>query len=291
MEGLRKDYGRRRALDALSLEVERGETLGLLGPNGAGKTTFMSLVAGLLRPDGGRIELRGLGPVTSRSVRGHIGIAPQEVALYPRLSAEENLVFFARLYGLRGAELRRGVERALTIAGLTERRRDRVGGFSGGMQRRLNLAAAVVHSPDLVLLDEPTAGVDPQSRNHIFDSLERLKDTGTTLIYSTHYMEEAERLCDRVAVMDNGKLLALGRLQELVQSYGGGYRVTAEVLEAPPPLTLADWNGAKLDAVVDEPFALLSELMRAEPRLSSLSLERPSLETVFFNLTGRSLRD
>jgi linearmycin/streptolysin S transport system ATP-binding protein len=220
VERVSKRYETAIALDELTLDVLEGETLGLLGPNGAGKTTLMHLLAGLLRPDNGSVRIAGLGDPQSRRVRAAIGLAPQELAVYPQLSAEENLRFFGRLYGLRGAELQAGAERALRLADLTARASDRAGTFSGGMKRRLNLACALVHRPTLLLLDEPTAGIDPHSRNRLFEAVERLKSEGLTLVYSTHLMEEPERLCDRVAIIDHGHLLAIGTAPQLVEGHG-----------------------------------------------------------------------
>jgi len=217
---LRKAYGTLVAVDDLSLTVARGEVLGLLGPNGAGKSTTVSLAVGLLAPDVGTVAIDGHGAPTTPAVRRAIGVAPQALALYDLLTGEENLRFFGEMYGLTGTRLGERVQWALDFVGLTDRRRDRVTGYSGGMKRRLNLAAAVVHDPDLILLDEPTAGVDPQSRHQIFQNIFALKELGRTVIYTTHYMEEAERLCDRVAIVDRGRLLALGTVQQLLDAHG-----------------------------------------------------------------------
>jgi linearmycin/streptolysin S transport system ATP-binding protein len=220
LENVRKTYGATVAVDGLSLTVARGEVLGLLGPNGAGKSTSVNLAVGLLAPDAGAVRIDGKGSPTDPAVRRSIGVAPQALAVYDLLSGEENLHFFGEVYGLTGALLAERVRWSLDFVGLTDRRRDRVGTYSGGMKRRLNLAAALVHDPELVLLDEPTVGVDPQSRNQIFENILALKRLGRTLIYTTHYMEEAERLCDRVAIIDKGKLLALGSVQELLDAHG-----------------------------------------------------------------------
>jgi ABC-2 type transport system ATP-binding protein len=216
MEGVSKRYGTVIALDGLDLEIRRRETLGLLGPNGAGKTTLMHLLAGVGRPDAGTIRVKDLGDPTTVRARHAIGLAPQAIALYPQLTAAENLRFFGRLYGVRGPELETGVQRGLQLADLEARAHHRVGTFSGGMQRRLNLACGVLHQPVLLLLDEPTAGVDPQSRNRLFETIVELKATGLTLVYSTHLMEEAERLCDRIAIIDHGRVLAVGTTTEVL---------------------------------------------------------------------------
>ena len=219
-EGLYKRFGTVQALTGLSLEARAGEALGLLGPNGAGKTTFMHMMAGVTRPDAGHIQVGQMGPPTRRRVRRLLGIAPQAVALYPRLTAAENLRFFGQLYGVPRAELKDRVEQGLALAHLQSRRDHRAGTFSGGMQRRLNLACAVIHQPQVLLLDEPTAGVDPQSRTHIFVSIANLRNQGLTIICSTHLLEEAQRLCDRVAIVDGGRVQALDSTTALIERYG-----------------------------------------------------------------------
>jgi ABC-2 type transport system ATP-binding protein len=215
-------YGERPAIDGVSLRIERGEIFGLLGPNGAGKTTTISCIAGLRRPSRGSMSFdgRAYAPASDDSHRARIGIVPQDLAIYGELSARENLEFFGRLHGLEGGALAAAVGRALQLAGLAERAGDRVDSFSGGMKRRLNLAAGDLHAPDLLLLDEPTAGVDPQSRNHLFDALDQLRRSGRTLLLTTHYMEEAERMCDRIAILDVGRVIAAGTQAEIAQSAG-----------------------------------------------------------------------
>jgi ABC-2 type transport system ATP-binding protein len=225
LENIRHAYGHVVAVDGLSLEVRRGEVLGLLGPNGAGKSTTVNLCVGVVAPDSGRVVITrdghtGASPMTP-AVRRAIGVAPQSLALYELLTGEENLFFFGNVYGVAGGRLAARVQWSLDFVGLSERKRDRVGTYSGGMKRRLNLAAALVHDPELILLDEPTVGVDPQSRNQIFENILELKRLGRTVIYTTHYMEEAERLCDRVAIIDHGKLLALGAVPQLLEAHGG----------------------------------------------------------------------
>ncbi len=210
-------YGKRQAVESACFNVFRGECFGLLGPNGAGKTTTISCLVGLLSNWTGSMFFQGqvFRPATSMTDRGRLGFVPQELAIYPNLTAEENLAFFGKLSGVAGKPLKEAVQRNLQLAGLLDRRSDLVRTFSGGMQRRLNLAAGLMHSPSLLLLDEPTVGVDPQSRNHLFDTLLRLKSEGMSLIYTTHYMEEAERLCDRIAIMNEGAIVAVGSAAEL----------------------------------------------------------------------------
>jgi len=208
VENLRKSYGKITAVDEISFSIEVGEVFGLLGPNGAGKTTTINMIVGVLKPDSGTININGEADPTKANIRLQIGNSPQAIALYDGLTAQENLEFLGRLYRLSGKKLKERVEWALEFAGLTERRNSKVATFSGGMKRRLNMAGALVHDPPVLLFDEPTVGVDPQSRNMIFDSIERLKKQGRTIVYTTHYMEEAQRLCDRVAILDYGKILA-----------------------------------------------------------------------------------
>jgi ABC-2 type transport system ATP-binding protein len=221
LEGVRLRYGTLVAVDGLTLEARGGEILGLLGPNGAGKTTTVGLATGVLQPDEGRVEIAGAGPPSTPLARRRLGVAPQSLAVYEALTGRENLDFFASLHGLDGAARRERVLLALEFVGLADRAKDRVSAYSGGMKRRLNLAAAIVHDPEIVLLDEPTVGVDPQSRGLIFENVLALRDRGRAILYTTHYMEEAERLCDRVAIVDHGRLLAEGTVAALVAAHGG----------------------------------------------------------------------
>jgi ABC-2 type transport system ATP-binding protein len=278
LTNVRKRYGATVALDGLSLAVRPGEILGLLGPNGAGKSTTVNLAVGLIAPDEGEVSLGGLGSPRDPAARRRVGVSPQALAIYEQLTAEENLRFFGEVYGLSGRPLAERVEWALGFASLEERRRDRVATYSGGMKRRLNLAAALVHDPELLLLDEPTAGVDPQSRNAILERILELRRLGRTVVYTTHYMEEAERLCDRVAVVDHGRVLALGTVPELVRAHGGD------------PVLVARVAGEERRIPAPDPTRALLELSAAA-RVEDFHLERASLETVFLSLTGRRLRD
>lgn len=287
---VKKSYGSNVAVAGVTLSIEKSEVFGLLGPNGAGKSTTIAMMAGLIRPDSGSVTIAGVNPIEAK-VR--IGLAPQALALYDRLSAQENLVFFARLMGLHGAKLEERVVWALELAGLVDRRKDIVDTFSGGMKRRLNLACALVHSPEVVFLDEPTVGVDPQSRNFIFDSVEKLRDDGLTVLYTTHYMEEAERLCDRVAIMDAGKILGIGTVPDLIDQFGGESTVVAEFDGSlngfTPPGAAVTKGTLKLPS--KDPFRDIAKLAESGVALKSLHVERPDLESVFLSLTGRSLRD
>jgi ABC-2 type transport system ATP-binding protein len=290
---LRKSFGAIQAVNGLSLELEPGETFGLLGPNGAGKTTTIHMLVGALRPDHGTVSIAGVPDPTRAEVRRLLGLAPQIEALYEELTGQENLTFFARLYGLAGNHLRERVSWALELAGLKDRRRDRVKGYSGGMKRRLNLACAMVHDPKVLFLDEPTAGVDPQSRSHILASIEQLARMGRTILYTTHYMEEAERLCDRVAIMDHGKILALDTVPNLLTKHGGRATVEAELAQpAPAGLSLPETcNGLHWRFQSSDAFEEAARLRAAGVQFASLHIERPNLETVFLSLTGRRLRD
>jgi ABC-2 type transport system ATP-binding protein len=220
VDRLSKRYGDRVAVNAISFGIAQGETVGLLGPNGAGKTTAISMISGITRPDGGEVSLGGVSLAqNANALKRHVGLVPQDLALYEELSASANLQLFGGLYGLGTAELQPRAKSALTLVGLADRDADRVKTFSGGMKRRLNIAGALLHDPDLILLDEPTVGVDPQSRNAIFENLEELKRRGKTLLYTTHYMEEAERLCDRVLILDHGQILADDTVAHFKQQY------------------------------------------------------------------------
>jgi ABC-2 type transport system ATP-binding protein len=287
LRDIRRRFGSTIAVDGLSLEVRTGEVFGLLGPNGAGKSTTIAIATGLLAPDAGSVDLLGLGSPSNPKVRMHLGLAPQEITLYAELTARENLRFFADLYGVTNARVR--VDELLALVELDARANDRVATFSGGMKRRLNLAAALVHDPKLVLLDEPTAGVDPQSRNRILELVRRLAGEGKTVLYTTHYMEEAAKICDRVGIVDHGRMLDVGTVAELVARHGGQSAVTIERDGAEERILTADPV-----AEVARQFARAnSDRERGEVsrEVTGLRIERPDLETVFLSLTGRSLRE
>ena len=311
---IRKKFGGTVALDGVSLAVEAGEVFGLLGPNGAGKTTLLSIAAGLTRADSGTVKLFGK-PFTrdDRPLRHLVGIGTQDLSIYPDLTASENLRFFGKLYGLRGKQLESRVGAMLAAVGLTDRAADRAGTFSGGMKRRLNLAVAVVHAPKLLILDEPTTGVDPQSRNHIFDQVKALNATGLTVIYTSHYMEEVQTLCKRIAILDNGLLRACDTLPNLLKRLETTIRVTvsnppggfAERLAALPGVKRVAGNRtlAKPQAAENSAFELVvedigpvlakvaSECAASGADLASATTTEPTLERVFLHLTGRGLRD
>jgi len=297
-----KRYGAMTALAGVSLEIAPGEFFGLLGPNGAGKSTFMSLVAGLRHIDGGSLRLDGGGVDAGRDrAQRALGLVPQHIALYLDLSAEANLRIFGELHGLRGAALTERVEAALESVQLADRRGQVVRTFSGGMQRRLNLAVALLHRPKLLLCDEPTVGIDPQSRNAIFELLQQRNREGLTVIYSTHYMEEATRLCTRIGIIDHGKILAIGTLDELLAQlpFEEEIRFPAQAATAPLVAALAGRGTVSTadgihrfrpapDQTLSAFFALTESLGLA-PRL--FTTQRPSLEALFLQLTGRNLRE
>jgi ABC-2 type transport system ATP-binding protein len=300
VDALVKRFGGMTALDGISLEVNAGECLGLLGPNGAGKSTLIRSIVGRIIPDAGTISVFG-AQADSVSARTAIGWVPQELALYPRLTCRENLQSFGRYYGLAGAALDRAVAKCLGWATLTDRAADLVRNFSGGMKRRLNMAAGLIHQPKLALMDEPTVGVDPQSRNHIFEMIETLRGEGLSIIYTTHYMEEAERLCDRIAIVDHGKIIALGTRAELVRNaFGSRSQVLTRFAGAQD--RIADWVAQRGGQTVDgsaqftiehptEIGGLLEAAEKAGFELLDVSLRKPNLESVFLLLTGRELRD
>lgn len=302
LDHVSKRYGALAALNDVSLHIKRGEFYGLLGPNGAGKSTLMSLVAGLRVPDAGTLTLDGaVLSAADPAGRLALGLVPQHIALYQELNPDQNLRIFGQLYGLRGALLKERVEETLAAVQLVDRRKEQVKNFSGGMQRRLNLAAALLHRPKVLLCDEPTVGIDPQSRNAIFDYLERLNRDGLTVIYSTHYMEEAARLCSRIGVIDHGRILAQGSREELIAQLpfeeeirfpaDSATHSLAESLRARGEIVTLDGSHRfrprpdyKLSA-----FYALTESFGLPGRL--FASQRPTLEALFLHLTGRTLRE
>jgi ABC-2 type transport system ATP-binding protein len=305
---LQKRFGDRVAVDDVSFEVRAGETLGLLGPNGAGKTTTLSIMSGLARPDKGSVSFQGqVVHQDANHLKRRVGLVPQELALYDELSAWANLELFGGLYGLAGEQLAHRAEEALTLVGLENRRRDRVKGFSGGMKRRLNIAGALLHDPELILLDEPTVGVDPQSRNAIFENLEELKRRGKTLLYTTHYMEEAERLCDRIVIIDHGRVVANDTVRGLYRRLPASRAVLLEIdgasadesllsgLAALPGISAAQRTAGGVRIETDDfgaPLAgALEHIAGRGLRVTSVQTGQMNLEDVFIALTGHALRD
>ena len=302
IRNLRKSYGSVVAVDDVSFSVRPGELVGLLGPNGAGKTTTVSIISGVVTPDHGEVLIAGepLRGDTDLKKR-RLGLVPQDLALYDELSARANLRFFGGLYSLSGRALDDAVDAVLTLVGLADRAGDLLGTFSGGMKRRLNLAAGLLHDPDILLLDEPTVGVDPQSRNAIFDNLELLKKRGKALLYTTHYMEEAERLCDRLVIMDEGRIVAAGRPPDLVRSHVGREVLELKLDEGCDTDRLVgsldgriqghDLSERTLMLYADNAEALLEGLDHDTFPTESALVRRATLEDVFLRLTGRSLRE
>jgi ABC-2 type transport system ATP-binding protein len=304
--GLRKRFGERQAVDGVGLEIAPGETYGLLGPNGAGKTTTISMICGILARDEGEIVVAGrpMDPGAT-DVKGAIGYVPQDLAIYPDLSARENMTFFGQLYGMRGRDLRSRIDEVLGIIDLADRAKERTEQFSGGMKRRLNIGIGLLHRPRLLVLDEPTVGVDPQSRNAILTNVEQLSAEGMAILYTTHYMEEAERLCDRVGIIDQGRIIAEGTRRELVALVGGHDKVTlvasgnvragAAAAQAIEGVRTATPHETGIDLIVVEARQLLPRLMAAVAgagaSIRSVEVEEPDLEAVFLHLTGKALRD
>ena len=303
--GLERRFGDRLAVDGVGFEIAAGETYGLLGPNGSGKTTTISMVAGVLRPDAGTVDVGG-DPLTTRAsvAKGRVGLVPQEIALYRDLSTRENLRFFGRLQGLDRARIDRRIDAVLEIVGLADRADDTVESCSGGMQRRANIAAGLLHEPDLLILDEPTVGVDPQSRNQILRSIEALGGEGLSVLYTTHYMEEAERLCDRVGILDEGRMIAEGTRRQLVGriedqdrislTAAGDLATAAARLGVLAGVTSATATAAGIEVEAPEGASVLAavvgEAERAGLTLTRVEVREPDLESVFLSLTGRALR-
>lgn len=303
---LHKDYGDVYAVQGVSFEVRAGEILSLLGPNGAGKSTIISMLACLLRPTKGDALVMGHSILREpMAVKEAIGVVPQEIALYEDLSARENLNFWGKMYGLRGVALKQRVDEVLAVIGLTDRQKGRVNKFSGGMKRRLNIGIALLHTPDVIIMDEPTVGIDPQSRRNILDSVKELNAQGMTVLYTTHYMEEAQELSDQIAIMDQGQLIACGTHNELVKIVGELDRIDLTI-DAESEQVLGEWQGTdgvhevsaedgQVTLLVDDSNLVLPRLFEsataAGVRITSVEIQEPNLEAVFLHLTGRALRD
>jgi len=303
---LHRSFGETKAVQGVSFEVLQGEIFSLLGPNGAGKTTTISMLCCLLRPDGGDARVMGYSIRSDPTgVKSVLGVVPQELALYEDLTARENLVFWGKMYGLRGAPLKARVDEVLEIIGLRDRSNERVGKYSGGMKRRVNIGVALLHKPKIIYMDEPTVGIDPQSRRNILDSVVALKNQGMTVLYTTHYMEEAQELSDRIAIMDHGNLIACGTNEQLVKLVGQQTRIDL-TLNVEAGSILSAWQSVrgvarvsveedKISVLVDDSNQVLPRLFEAATRFSaritSVDIREPNLETVFLHLTGRALRD
>lgn len=301
-----KRYDSKLIVDHVNFSLQEGEIFGLLGPNGAGKSTTISMICGLLKADSGEIMIDGLSVREKPlEVKKRIGLVPQELALYENMSAAENVSFFGKLYGLRGKLLKERIQEALEFTGLSDRARDKPSTFSGGMKRRLNIACAIMHRPRLIIMDEPTVGIDPQSRNHILESVKTLNKLGSTIIYTSHYMEEVAAVCDRVAIMDKGHIIACGTEGELRERVAHEEKIVVKAANITPALIneLSRHPRISRVEVVQEAVELYlpssqSELQdilfifaKHEGVIASLNIEEPDLETLFLSLTGRTLRD
>jgi ABC-2 type transport system ATP-binding protein len=306
---LGKSFGKLEAVKGVSFSVEKGESFSLLGPNGAGKSTTINMITGLYPPTSGSIQITGVDIIKNpKQAQKSIGVVPQEIALYETLSARENLKFWGRMYDLSGNALEKAVDEVLEIIGLTDRAKDKINTFSGGMKRRVNIGAAILHKPDVLIMDEPTVGIDPQSRNHILNTVKSLNQNGMTIIYTSHYMEEVEFLCERIGIIDHGELIACGTLRELRETIGDRSRIIISLdkersnhLEI---IGLLEGLAVEKDILIKdklvtvfhkEPQAILSELIQLVTKdgtkITSVEIVEPNLESVFLHLTGRSLRD
>ena len=306
VKNLKKSFGDLQAVQDAKFNADSGEVLSLLGPNGAGKSTTISMLSGLLAPTSGDASIMGHSVTKEpEAAKASLGVVPQDIALYPDLSARENLVFWGKMYGLRGAALKLRVDEVLEIIGLADRQKDHVGKFSGGMKRRVNIGAALLHKPAVIIMDEPTVGIDPQSRRHILDNVKELNRQGMTVLYTTHYMEEAAELSNHIAIMDKGMVIAYGTHDELIKMVGEETRIDV-TLNTEGEKVLAAWRAtegvSKIDSLDGKVTALVDDSNRVLPRLfeaaskvnvriTSVDIQEPNLETVFLHLTGRALRD
>lgn len=307
IDHITKSFGKKEIIKNVSFEVKKGETFGLLGPNGAGKSTTISMICGLISYDSGDIKVGG------KSVKEYlleakkkIGIVPQDIALYPTLSAKENLVFWGKMYGLNGKVAKERAEEVLAYVGLQDRGKDKIETFSGGMKRRINIGAALMHEPELLIMDEPTVGIDPQSRNHILETVKKLNEKGMTVIYTSHYMEEVEYLCERIAIVDHGKVIALGTKRELCNRLADGFivrlqlnRYSTELLQKLKALSVVeriifDEDNSTIDIGLNGGESIgtvVSVVVENNAQILKLEVQEPNLEALFLQLTGRSLRD
>jgi len=306
IDGLRKTYDSLVAVDGVSFDVHDGEVVGLLGPNGAGKTTMINMICGVLQPDGGRVlvDNRDIW-LEPKKVKQDLGVVPQEISVYEDLNARDNLSFWGSLYGLSGSDLTDRIDESLSRVGLAERAGDKVKTFSGGMKRRLNLCMGLIHQPKFLLLDEPTVGIDPQARLNILDVIQEVAQAGTTVLYTTHYMDEAEQLCDRIAIIDHGRVLALGTLAELTTTAGEAevLRLSGDFSSQPSREGLHTISGVRvlrsddtsavlaIDPEGPGLLAVLPEVLEGDLTVDDVSIQRPNLQSVFIALTGRELRD
>jgi len=303
---LQKSFGENHAVQGVSFDVRQGEIFSLLGPNGAGKTTTISMLSCLLRPNAGDARVMGHSIRSDQiGVKSVLGVVPQDIALYEDLTARENLSFWGKMYGLRGSKLKLRVDEVLDVIGLRDRANERVGKYSGGMKRRVNIGVALLHKPKVIYMDEPTVGIDPQSRRNILDSVVKLKDEGMTVLYTTHYMEEAQELSDHIGIMDHGKLIACGTGEELVKLVGQQTRIdltlnrdgvnVMKMWQEIEGVSRVSAEDGLVTVLVTDSNLVLPHLFEAAARLSmritSVDIREPNLEAVFLHLTGRALRD
>lgn len=307
IDHITKSFGKKEIIKNVSFEVKKGETFGLLGPNGAGKSTTISMICGLISYDSGDIKVSGKSvkeyPLEAKK---KIGIVPQDIALYPTLSAKENLFFWGKMYGLNGKVAKERAEEVLAYVGLQDRGKDKIETFSGGMKRRINIGAALMHEPELLIMDEPTVGIDPQSRNHILETVKKLNEKGMTVIYTSHYMEEVEYLCERIAIVDHGKVIALGTKRELCNRLTDGFivrlqlnRYSTELLQKLKALSVVeriifDEDNRTIDIGLNGGESIgtvVSVVVENNAQILKLEVQEPNLEALFLQLTGRSLRD
>lgn len=306
VNNLVKRFGDRIAVDNLSMSIEEGEIFGLLGPNGAGKTTTINSLIGMTKNDGGSIEIFGVDFKNNENkVKKQIGVVPQDIALYDELSAYENVCYFGRLYGLSGTKLKEAANEALEFVGLLDRRKESPKKFSGGMRRRINIACGIVHHPKLIIMDEPTVGIDPQSRNHILESIKKLNKAGSTIIYTSHYMEEVEDICTKILIIDHGKVIAKGTKAELKALVAVNDKINLELstinytivekIKGLDGIIDCMVDGSKLKIISKKQSSVLNKVINIvseyDTEILTLNVEKPSLETVFLTLTGKTLRD
>jgi ABC-2 type transport system ATP-binding protein len=306
VENLYKDFGNVKAVEGISFEVKKGQVFGFLGPNGAGKSTTISIISTLIKPTSGDVLFEGISILSNPNlIRQKLGVVPQDIALYPTLTGYENLSFWGSIYGLSGSELKKRINDVSDIIGLNGRIKDKVEKYSGGMKRRLNIGAALLHMPELLIMDEPTVGIDPQSRNHILDTVLELNKQGITIIYTSHYMEEVEYLCNELCIMDEGKIIASGSQQELVELVKEKTQINIKLNQMDETVlyTLKEINGV-YDAKIDEDRIVLfgsnADVLLAEIiakvsdngwLIETIDVKKPNLEAVFLHLTGKALRD
>ncbi len=306
VKDLKKSFKKVHAVKGINFNVEKGEVLGLLGPNGAGKSTTISMISTLIRPDGGQVFYNGEDIENKpKAIQKNLGYVPQEIALYPMLSGKENMFFWGRAYGLKGKELKKRVEEVSDIIGIKDRLKDKVKTYSGGMKRRLNIGVALLHNPELIIMDEPTVGIDPQSRNHILDTVLKLNEQGMTVIYTSHYMEEVEYLCNRICIMDQGEIIAEGSKESLIEGLNEGQEIHVKLDKMTEPFAklLLDIDTVNESVLGEEAIVIkadqdpnifkkiIDQINDTSANVLAIDVKEPNLEGVFLKLTGRALRD